>query len=133
MELDFSVLWENSNDEPTNAAERIETRTEPPQGFNPSNYTPSVQNAVESPLAALERNQLLEQAGKIVKDYRQKRAAAEGIMQQIEKDIGKQDPLLLLLFAAEALDRMSGGGDQYIKRLEARAAAAGIGIEPYKF
>lgn len=132
MDLDLSFITGNSESDSRNAPERTESHAEPPQGLNPSNYTPNPQNAVQSPLDPLESKLLVEQAAKIVRDYRQKRAAAAGIMQQIEQDIGKQDPMLLLLFAAEALDRLSGGGDSYIKRLEDRAKAAGINIQPYK-
>ena len=130
MDIDFGILW---NDTDNSATERTKTLSEPPQSLRPINYTPNEQNAVQSLPAPLERELLLEQAVRIVKDYKQKRAAAEGIMKQIEQDIGKQDPMLLLLFAAEALDRMSGGGDRYIKRLEEKAAAAGIEVKPYIF
>lgn len=131
MDIDFGILWNDSDNESRYASERTETPSEPPQSLKPINYTPNVQNAVQSLPAPLERELLLEQAVRIVKDYKQKRAAAEGIMKQIEQDIGKQEPMLLLLFAAEALDRLCGGGDRYIKRLEEKAAAAGIEAEQY--
>ena len=133
MDLDLSFITGNSESTDRNTTERTESHAEPPQWANPSNYTPTAQNAVQRTLDPLENKLLIEQAEKIVKDYRQKREAAAGIMKQIEQDIGKQDPMLLLLFAAEALDRLSGGGDSYIKRLEAKAKAAGVNIQPYKF
>lgn len=129
MDLDFSKLWGNSENSPADEQRAAEM---PPQDIKPSNYTPNPQNAVQSTLDPTENNLIIEQARKIVLDYRQKREATEGIMQQIEQDIGKQDPLLLLLFAAEALDRLSGYGDGYIKRLEDRATAAGLTIGEYK-
>ena len=133
MDIDFSILWNETNDNSANISESTRMPSEASQSPEPINYTPLAQNAVQSLSAPSERELLFEQAVRIVKDYKQKRAAAEGIMRQIEQDIGKQDPMLLLLFAAEALDRMSGGGDSYIKRLEEKAAAAGIEAEPYKF
>ena len=127
MDIDFGILW---NDTDNNAAECTKMLSEPSQSLRPINYTPNEQNAVQSLPDPSERELLFEQAVRIVKDYKRKRSAAEGIMRQIEQDIGKQDPMLLM-FVAEALDRMSGGGDRYIKRLEEKAAAAGIEVKPY--
>lgn len=48
------------------------------------------------------------------------RDAAEGCIRQIMQDLdnGDRDYQRMLLYAAEALDRATGGGDSYFKRLE---------------
>ena len=120
METNFNVLWETSENGLTHPSDRTETPPEPRSDSHPIRIYPSPQNALQSTSDPSERDQLYLQAYRIITDYKQKRAAAEGIMRQIEKDIGTKDPLTLLLLAAEALDRMSGGGDMYIKRLQAK-------------
>lgn len=125
MELDYSILWENPDPKPQHAPERTETPIRPRQAPYPIQIYPSEKCPSQRTPDPSEREQLFLQAYRIISDYKQKRAAAEGIMRQIEKDIGKKDPLTLLLLAAEALDRMSGGGDRYIKRLQQKARSAG--------
>ena len=125
MALDFTELF-------TGTPERTTTPAESPQPLPPIIPPPRPQNAVESPLAPSMDEALVNIARKIIHDHEIYREMTDGIMQQIEQDIGKQDPLLLLLFAAEALDRLSGRGDGYIKRLEEKAKAAGLTIGKYK-
>lgn len=84
------------------------------------NCTHKPQNATESKFDPLERKWLLETACKICKRYQVNRQATDGIMRQVLQDISrKQDPIRLILFLSEALDRASNGGDQYIKQVEA--------------
>lgn len=68
----------------------------------------------------------------IIKRYELHRQVTNGAIQQIEKDLGKQDPLLLLLMAIEALDHATGGYDGYYKRIKARADELGLEIGTYK-
>lgn len=99
--------------------ERTETPLEAPPPPYPIQNTPSPQNAAESPLDPLQSKQAIETALKVLERNKQSREATEGIMQQLELDITKhKNPCTLLLYAAEALDRLSGHGDGYIQRIE---------------
>ena len=99
--------------------ERTETPLEAPPLPYPIQNTPRPQNATESPLDPLQSKQAIETALKVLERNKQSREAAEGIMKQLELDIAKhKDPCTLLLYAAEALDRLSGKGDGYIRRIE---------------
>lgn len=112
MDYDFTKLFGD-------APERTETPLEAPPPPYPIQNTPSPQNATESPLDPLQSKQAIETALKVLERNKQSREAAEGIMQQLELDISKhKDPCTLLLYAAEALDRISGHGDGYIQRIE---------------
>lgn len=112
MDYDFTKLF---GDTP----ERTETPLEAPPPPYPIQNTPSPQNAAESPLDPLQSKQAIETALKVLERNKQSREAAEGIMKQLELDITKhKDPCTLLLYAAEALDRLSGHGDGYIQRIE---------------
>lgn len=104
-------------------------RTEPPskptearkgQEGQFSQATP--QNASQSPTAAYtaEQLELLKTAREIVTRHKISREITEGVMLQLEKDLaeGKDNLPTLILFLTEALDRVSGGGDHYIKRAE---------------
>ena len=80
----------------------------------PINYPPQVQNATAGKFDPLEN------ARKICERYQVSRQATDGIMRQVLLDISNhQDPIRLILFLSEALDRSSGGGDAYIKQVEA--------------
>lgn len=119
MDLDLSFITGNSESDSRNAPERTESHAEPPQGLNPSNYTPNPQNAVQSPLDPLENELAIKAAKRILDNNKVNREATDGIMKQIEIDLAAhKDPCTLLLYAAEALDRISGRGDGYIKRIE---------------
>ena len=84
------------------------------------NCTHKPQNATESKFDPLESKWHLETARKICERYQVNRQATDGIMQQVLQDISrKQDPIRLILFLSEALDRASNGGDTYIKQVEA--------------
>lgn len=84
------------------------------------NCTNKSQNATESKFDPLESKWHLETARKICERYQVNRQATDGIMRQVLQDISrKQDPIRLILFLSEALDRASNGGDQYIKQVEA--------------
>ena len=86
----------------------------------PINYPPQVQNATAGKFDPLENEWRLETARKICERYQVSRQATDGIMRQVLLDISNhQDPIRLILFLSEALDRSSGGGDAYIKQVEA--------------
>lgn len=128
MALDFSVLWsrpkENAEPQTTTATaeNRPQSHAEPPQSLDPSNYTPDITAPLESLLDPLKSKPIVKAAVNIIKADRENRATADGIIKQIEQDLKAGiDPRKLLLLAAEALDRMSGHGDSYIKRIEAAA------------
>ena len=59
-------------------------------------------------------------AREIIKRDRANRQITNGCIEQIIHDItrGDRDYKKFLLYAAEALDRATGGGDSYFKRLE---------------
>lgn len=119
MDLDLSFITGNSESATTNAPERPRTHTEPPQSLNPSNYTPSTQNTVQRTLDPTESELAIKAAKRILDNNKVNREATDGIMKQIEIDLAAhKDPCTLLLYAAEALDRISGRGDGYIKRIE---------------
>lgn len=105
---------------------RIHTAGEPQRATEshasptPTNYPPQTQNATESKFDPLENEWRLETARKICERYQVSRQATDGIMRQVLLDISNhQDPIRLILFLSEALDRSSGGGDAYIKQVEA--------------
>ena len=84
------------------------------------NYTAKSQNAIQGKFDPLENEWRLETARKICERYQVSRQATDGIMRQVLQDISQhKDPVLLILFLSEALDRSSGGGDAYIKQVEA--------------
>lgn len=105
------------------------TPTEPHKGQEQATPQASSQNATESPTAALtaEQLRLLKTAREIVTRNKISREITEGVMLQLEKDLaeGKNNLPTLILFLSEALDRASGGGDQYIKRAERALTTAG--------
>lgn len=104
---------QNTTGEPQRAPESHASPTR-------ENCTHKPQNAIQSTPDPLERKWLLETACKICKRYQVNRQATDGIMRQVLQDISrKQDPIRLILFLSEALDRASNGGDQYIKQVEA--------------
>jgi hypothetical protein len=117
MQIDFDKLFGAAPAEPEqgNGSSPQNIEISPPQGL----------------LEPAERADI-EKALKVLHDYKIFRQITDGIMQQIEQDVGKQDPLLLLLMAAEALDRISGRGDGYYKRLKACIDAAGLKVKPYE-
>lgn len=108
---------QNAQQNATGEAQRgTESHDRPKQ----ENCTPKSQNATESKFDPLENKWLLETACKICKRYQVNRQATNGIMKQVLQDISrKQDPIRLILFLSEALDRASNGGDTYIKQVEA--------------
>ena len=67
-------------------------------------------------------------AHEIIKRDKLNREAAEGCMKQIIQDLdnGDRDYQKFLLYAAEALDRATGGGDGYFKWLEYHLEQAGL-------
>lgn len=86
----------------------------------PTNYPPPAQNATAGKFDPIENEWRLETARKICERYQVSRQATDGIMKQVLLDISNhQDPIKLILFLSEALDRSSGGGDAYIKQVEA--------------
>ena len=117
MNFDMSFILGDNNaiDTPSNP-------TEPKQSNKGQTIPQQAQNAVQSPLAAFtdEQQKLLNAAREIVKRYKISREITEGAMLQLEKDLaeGKNNLPLNILCLVEALDRSSGGGDQYIKRAE---------------
>lgn len=108
---------QNAQQNATGEAQRgTESHDRPKQ----ENCTPKPQNAIQSTPDPLENKWLLETACKICKRYQVNRQATDGIMRQVLQDIGQhKDPVLLILFLSEALDRASNGGDTYIKQVEA--------------
>ena len=116
MELDFTRLFD---DEATPAPKR--TETPPDATAEPTPYPIPLEhnNAVQRTLDPLESDSRINAALKVLERDKFNREAAEGIMLQLELDISrKKDPTTLLLYAAEALDRLSGKGDGYIRRIE---------------
>lgn len=104
---------QNATGEPQRATESHASPTR-------ENCTHKSQNATESKFDPLESKWHLETAQKICARYQVNRQATDGIMRQVLQDIGQhKDPVLLILFLSEALDRASNGGDQYIKQVEA--------------
>lgn len=123
MQLDYSFIMGNA---PTDTQRATETPPEATQALNPINYTPNPQNAVQRTPDPLQSDTTIKAALEIVKTYKLNREATDGIMKQIELDLAEhKDPATLLLFAAEALDRISGRGDGYIKRIEQALKANG--------
>lgn len=98
-----------------------------PQRATESHASPTLENCTHKPQNAtagkfdpLENEWRLETARKICERYQVSRQATDGIMRQVLQDISQhKDPVLLVLFLSEALDRASGGGDAYIKQVEA--------------
>lgn len=104
---------QNATGEPQRAPE---SHASPKQ----ENCTHKPQNAIQSKFDPLESKWHLETARKICERYQVNRQATDGIMRQVLQDISrKQDPIRLILFLSEALDRASNGGDTYIKQIEA--------------
>lgn len=127
--IDYGTLFEESPTEPQTPQNNAPHAT---PAANPIQILPPAQNAAQRTLAPLNDDRAkrtIELAKKIIDDYRQKREAASGIMKQLEiyADQG-QDPALMLVCAAEALDRLSGGGDQFIKRIIASLESNGYTI-----
>lgn len=108
---------QNAQQNATGDAQRApESHASPTQ----ENCTNKSQNATESKFDPLESKWHLETARKICERYQVNRQATDGIMRQVLQDISQhKDPVLLILFLSEALDRASGGGDAYIKQVEA--------------
>ena len=108
---------QNAQQNTTGEAQRApESHDRPKQ----ENCTHKSQNATESKFDPLESKWHLETARKICERYQVNRQATDGIMRQVLQDISrKQDPIRLILFLSEALDRASNGGDTYIKQVEA--------------
>ena len=117
MNFDMSFILGDNN-----AIDTPSKPTEPKQSNKGQTIPQQAQNAVQSPLAAFtdEQQKLLNAAREIVKRYKISREITEGAMLQLEKDLaeGKNNLPLNILCLVEALDRSSGGGDQYIKRAE---------------
>lgn len=59
-------------------------------------------------------------AKEIIKRDKLNRKAAEGCIRQVMQDLdnGDRDYKKFLLYIAEAMDRITGGGDGYFRRLE---------------
>lgn len=115
-DLDFSFILGNSDSNAEYVPKCTETPFTGTQEGKPSNYTAEPQNAVENTPEAVLREFEVTTALRAVKMNRE---AAEGIMRQLELDILKhRDLCVLLLYAAEALDRMSGHGDGYFVRIK---------------
>lgn len=107
---------QNAQQNATGEAQRAPESDDRPKQ---ENCTHKPQNATESKFDPLESKWHLETAQKICARYRVNRQATDGIMKQVLQDIGQhKDPVLLILFLSEALDRVSGGGDKYIKQIE---------------
>lgn len=96
-----------------------EQQNNPPSSESPLPLSAGVSSAERDLIAA---------AREIVKRDRYNREAAECCMKQLMQDLdnGDRDYIKFLLYAAEALDRMSGGGDGYLKRLEYHLEQAGL-------
>lgn len=111
------TLEEYARQNATGEAQRgTESHDRPKQ----ENCTPKPQNAIQGKFDPLESKWHLETARKICERYQVNRQATDGIMRQVLQDISrKQDPIRLILFLSEALDRTSNGGDTYIKQVEA--------------
>lgn len=103
-----------------NATGQTQRATESHDRPKQENCTAKSQNATAGKLDPLESEWRLETARKICERYQVNRQATDGIMRQVLQEISrKQDPIRLILFLSEALDRASNGGDTYIKQVEA--------------
>lgn len=119
-ESDASPQPTNYPPKAQNATGEAQRATESHDRPKQENCTAKPQNATESKFDPLESKWLLETAYKICARYKVNRQATDGIFQQVLQEISrKQDPIRLILFLSEALDRASGGGDTYIKQVEA--------------
>lgn len=125
MNLDFSFI--RGTETPTEAPT---TPTEPRESHEAANYPPTNNTpyrAAQSLTDPTTDRELIDLARQIVTRNRISREITEGVMLQLEKDLaeGKNNLPTLILFLSEALDRASGGGDQYIKRAERALTTAG--------
>lgn len=125
MNLDFSFIRgtdtpTEAESKPAEARERLTSINIPPQ-----NKTPY--RASYSPIQPTADKELIELAKGIVNRYEISKEITEGVMLQLEKDLAENKKNLpaIILYLSEALDRASGGGDQYIKRAEKALTAAG--------
>lgn len=110
---------QNATGEPQRAPESHASPTQ-------ENCTHKSQDATAGNFDAIQNEWRLETARKICERYQVNRQATDGIMRQVLQDISrKQDPIRLILFLSEALDRASNGGDRYIKQVEAALIANG--------
>lgn len=91
-----------------------EQQNAPPSSERPLPLSAGVSSAERDLIAA---------AREIVKRDRYNREAAEGCMKQALRDITEKPAELVVLYLAEALDRMSGGGDGFIKQMSAALEA----------
>lgn len=118
LNIDFS-FFDNLADLPTEPQERpTEPRSEPPARFD--GQTAKGSQGAPQPPQQEDRDQVLLLAYKIIKRDKLKREITEGVIKQIENDLQGHAAHLptLLCYMAEALDRASGQGDQYIKRVD---------------
>ena len=124
--MNFDMSFIRGNNTPIDTPSKP---TEPHKGQSRKLKQTNPQNAAESLTAAstAEQLKLINTAREIVKEYKITREIAEGAMLQLEKDLaeGKDDLTVNLLFLTEALDRVTGGGDQFIFRAEKALRAAG--------
>ena len=115
MDFDFDFM----NKTPTEPPSKPPEAQERAKG---ANYTAEPQSISQSVTEAYrgKSEELLATAREIIIRDRLKREITEGIMLQLEKDLSEHKNNLpkLLMYLAEALDRSSGGGDQYILRVE---------------
>ena len=107
-------------DEPQRPTGAEQETAAPGNGPEPTGATQSPPEATEGKKAGAEQyTKLIGLATKICKHYKFSRQATDGIMKQVLLDIAAhKDPVKLILFLSEALDRASGGGDLYIKQVE---------------
>lgn len=107
----------------------LTTATESDFNANSIKSPPTTQNAVQSttePTASPQQSRLIELARKIIVEYKINREITDTIMSELIRGAGEHKPAkLLLLTAAEGLDRARGLGDQYIKELDAALTANG--------
>lgn len=125
MNLDFSFIrgTETSTEPPSRPTEAQESHSR--TNYTPANNTPY--RASQGLTEPTTDKELIDLAREIVYNYRISRQITEGAMLQLEKDLaeGKNNLTTLILYLTEALDRASGGGDQYYKRAKKALKAAG--------
>lgn len=122
MAIDYSFL--TGGDIPAEMpVEATGKPTEPREGARGINYPPKTNAPYRASQSITEHTadkEIITTAQKIIQRNKIAREITEGVITQLEKDLadGKDNLPILILFLSEALDRASGGGDQYIKRAE---------------
>lgn len=111
MNLDFSAIEKISTRKPKNGT--LQARREFILPGGETRLTEPV-NGSYGYASLREQQRLMETAMKVLKNERLNREIAEGCKAQILLDIGKgKDLREILLFAAEAISRLSGCGDSF--------------------